>query len=199
MTSISRLRRFQRLFGLLPLGLIAVYHLWEQSPIRAGRTGVLERLFARFEAFPAWLEGVLLMAPLLVLAGVGGFVQAREPDAETSEGRDRRRNARVAAVISVGFLAWHLTTVWLPARALGEGAIRAMALAEDQLDTLLGASLYVLGWSAFSVMLGYAVVGDAPRAADLGRRALTGLAVGVGFWLWGIDLLAAYVAGASLF
>lgn len=197
----SRSRRLLRALGLGPLLGFVVYHLWEHWPIRHGRSEVLARLETRFASVPVAVEALLVVLPLVVHAGVGIALWRGGRAANLERARASAiRNQRAAALLLGGFLVWHLASLWWPARVEGQGALAAAALAEAQLASVVGSLAYVIGWSALAVHLGYGLRTSLIAGGQASSRwaLLTALALSLAVWLVGINVLAAYVAGAPI-
>jgi hypothetical protein len=166
-----------------------VFHGYEHAPVREGRDAVLARLAgtARFE-----LEWVLVLLPLAAygLAYLRGLRQRRDPASGLI--------GRLSAALGAGLLGLHLRQVWWPRHAARAptaayfGMLEASARPAGLALVLALITASVLHFTLASLPLFEAL------ALGPGRgRALAALA-GTALWVWFVDLLAAYGAGAPL-
>jgi succinate dehydrogenase/fumarate reductase cytochrome b subunit len=191
------LRTLHSFLGLVPLGTYLGFHAWELWPVRYGRGPALERLE---ETSYLPFEIALVVVPLLAHAGLGLWL-SRSPDpACVYKSSAFRRFQAITGVVTLVFLLVHLSSVWLP-RALSGRPAEAYGAMLDQVATLPGAALYVLGTSAVCVHFGQGLSAAwlrlRPRASPRGVRA-AGVAVGVSLWWVLFSALATYATGAPL-
>lgn len=193
---LSRWLTLQRALGYGPLLLYAVYHLWAQWPALYGRQAWLER--AQRHGLGSVL-GALVLASLLVHAGIGVYRSVKAPDPRIE--RSRRYFQLTTGLTIAGFTAYHLTHVW----PRPDGSVATLEGSHERLWELLGQpvvlSIYVLGCSALAAHAAHALSllleSHVPERARLALRLVAGLSAFVLFTLY-LQLIGQYAAGEPM-
>jgi succinate dehydrogenase / fumarate reductase cytochrome b subunit len=191
------LRRLHSLTGLVPLSAYLAFHAWEQWPIREGRDAALARM-SHTENAP--LELLFVLVPLLVHAALAARVFALPDTRGAYLSPAFRRLQGLTGGLTLVFLLFHVSAVWLP-RVLSGSVANAYDAMLAQTGTAFPAGLHVVGVSAVCVHFGQGLSAAWLRLwpdSPAGPVRSMGLIVGLLLWLMFVDELAAYAGGAPL-
>jgi succinate dehydrogenase / fumarate reductase, cytochrome b subunit len=194
---LSSWRRLHSASGLLPLGVYLLFHAFEHWPIRAGR----DALFARLShTTSAPLESLLVLAPLVLHAGLGVWLAGRDRDSGPYASPAFRRLQLVSGLVAAVFLVHHVSGVWLPRvrEPFALGAAYGATLAHT--GQVGGVLIYVLGTAAvcthFGQGLGVALTRLLPRRVRPTPARVIGALLGILLWLSFMNELATYATSA---
>jgi succinate dehydrogenase/fumarate reductase cytochrome b subunit len=175
----------------LPFWLLGylVLHALEQAAVRTGRDALLAQLASTAHAR---LEVLCVLVPAALYLGARPrLLRGPWPQGLTAV-------HMISGVLAAALLALHLAQVWWPRVRTSAPSAAYVAMLETT-STPAGAALQLLFVTASLLHLGVAVV-PGLQGLGLSLRHASGVAVALctALWIWLVNLLSAYVAGAPL-
>jgi len=190
------------LTGVLPLATFAIFHCWEANVAIGGRRAYVEAV--SFGAGRFVVLGLLVLAPLVVHAGLGLHRARIEGGAGGYGSVGNRRLQLVSGVLVLAFVAVHLSHSTFAAWS-GAGPAAIYDELRSTLSRPVYLGIYVAGLAAFALHLGqgllaFAATWSFPRSPTLRRLFQVGsLALAIAVFVVGTNSLSHFASGRAVF
>ncbi len=182
--------------GVLPLAAFAAFHLWQQWPALDSRAAWVERA-STWQL--AWPLGALVLAVMAAHAWLG--LRAARSERALAAPHALAGFQRATGLLVLGFLLYHLSQVWPPARGPHASVGDSYDVLWSALGTPAALVAYVLGVSALAFHLATGLARFAerrwPRISRTVVRYCAG-ALGLLLWLGYLQVVGRFAIGEEM-